>query len=167
MYCCTNSIYPKIYTISPTVQTPKNKIVRSKGKKKDRLHDEIDPTLVLVVLPSAPLRPPVGVPVSALSVLLTQPDLSLNGYHTQMTLIARRICSLPSRGASYLIPVPVRLPNATHALYLVVYGDDEWRRRDKEAHLQTLSYTSRYFPTARRIDPRSPICRGPFHSALH
>ena len=109
-----------IYTINPTVQTPRSKIVRG-----DRLHDEIDPTLVLVVLPSAPLRPPVSVPVSALSVLLAQPDLSLMGYRTRMILIDRRICSRPSRGASYLIPVPVRLPNATHTLYLVVYGDDE------------------------------------------
>jgi len=82
-----------------------------------------------------------------------------------MTLIDRRICSLP-HDASYLIPVTVRLPNATHTLYLVIYRVDEWRR-NKEANLQTLSYRNRYFSTSHRIDPRSPICRCPFHSALH
>lgn len=156
-------IYKMSLTVSYRLQRTKLYVLKV---SKDRLHDEIVPTLVLVVLPSAPLRPPVSVSVGALTVHLAKPDLSLKGCHTQMTLIDRHMYSLPLRGASYLIPVPVRLPNTTHALYLVVYVVDECRR-DKEEHMQSLSYTSRYFPTALRIDPRSPICRGPFHSALH
>ena len=78
----------------------------------------------LVFDPTSNVGVAIRILIGALSVLLAEPDISLKDYHTPMTLIDRRICSL-SHDASYLIPVPVRLPNATHTLYLVIYRVDE------------------------------------------